>query len=161
MPPQIVKFSINKPAIISGTSAKLSWEVENAYKVKIDNGIGDVAIKGSISICPSQNTIYKLTASGYGENAIQEIIIRIFPTPIIESLKVPIPDFESRINLNPILISLPKIDASINMPEFNFNPPQFTKLSINLGKIKPKYKPKVSIFNFAKIYEYVRRKSGV
>jgi serine/threonine protein kinase len=158
-PPEIIQFSVDKEVIISGQKGRLSWNVVNARSIEINNGIGKVSKKGSISICPSQNTIYKLSASGHAGNVEQEISVKIFPTPIIESIFVPMPDFKSGINLNPIQISSPKIDVSINMPDFNFNLPQFTEPDIDLQKIKPKYNSEVSKFNFTKIYEYVRRKS--
>jgi hypothetical protein len=47
---------------------------------------------------------------------------------------------------------------SINLPNFNLSPPQITTPEIELNKIAPLYKKK-SIFNFSKIYEYVRRKT--
>ncbi|KAA6341045.1 hypothetical protein EZS27_011136 [termite gut metagenome] len=158
IPPKIIQFSMDKEVIIRGQKVTLLWNVNKALEIEIDNGIGKVNHKDKKEIYPNQNPIYKLTArNSYGISE-QEIVLRIFPTPIIESLKVPMPDFESKINLNSINITSPKIDVSINLPDFNLNLPQFTASSVDLQKIRPKYKPKVSIFNFSKIYEYIRKR---
>ncbi|GHV08456.1 hypothetical protein FACS1894160_2790 [Bacteroidia bacterium] len=171
-PPEIIQFSVDKEVIISGEKAILSWQVNNAHDVEIDNGIGIVKSEDKKEVVPNKNTIYKLTAkNGYG-TMTQEVVVTIFPTPIIESLLVPMPDFESRINLNPINITAPKIDVSINMPDFNMDLPDFNFNLPDFDLTTPKFmepsnkllkhikiKPKVSIFNFTKIYEYIRRKS--
>jgi hypothetical protein len=159
--PEIKYFKVSPEIVISSQPVTLAWKVENAKKVEISNGVGEVIAEGTKNYLLDKNTLYKLTATGELSTITKEIVVTVFPTPIIESLKVPMPNFESRINLNPINITSPKIDVSINMPDFNFNLPQFTKPDVNLNKIKPKYKYKVSIFNFSKIYEYVKRKGRV
>lgn len=129
IPPEIIKFSLDKYIVISGQKTTLSWEVKNAHKVEIDNKIGKVNTKGSISAFPNQNTIYKLTASGYGDNvSSQETGLTVFPTPIIESLLVP-------------------------MPDFNLSTPKFIEPSDNFLKL---YKSKVSIFNLSRIHKYIK-----
>jgi hypothetical protein len=165
--PQIRFFKAEPNVVLDCNPVTLSWSVENAKRVEIDNGIGEVEPNGSKkSVIDNKHTFFTLIAYGELSSCIQEITVRIFPTPIIESLSVPMPDFESRINLYPIQISTPKIDIStpkvdvaINLPKFNYNLPQFTEPNVDLRKIKPLYKPEISIFNSIKIYEYVRRKS--
>ena len=159
--PEIIFFETDKEVIFDCEEATLKWQVKNAKSVEINNGVGEVNSKGKIQVKPATNTKYTITVKGELSTVTKELTISIFPTPIIESLLVPLPDFESRINLNPIVINPPQINVSINMPEFNLNPPQFTEPDIDLQKIKPMYKNKSSIFNFSKIYEYVKRKSRV
>ncbi|MDR1499089.1 MAG: zinc finger Ran-binding domain-containing protein, partial [Rickettsiales bacterium] len=119
--PEIKYFKANPEIIISSMPVTLSWKVENAKKVEINNGIGEVSAEGQKEDVYRENTLYKITAIGELSTVSQNVIVRIFPTPTIESLQVPMPDFESRINLNPIKISSPKIDVSINIPELNLN----------------------------------------
>jgi serine/threonine protein kinase len=166
-PPEIVKFETDKEVIIEGQPIILSWKVNYAKKVEINNGIGEVKAEDSRKEIPIKIGSYKIKAANhFGKVSEKEVIIRIFPTPIIESLKVPMPDFESRINLSPIKISSPKIDVSINIPElnlnlpnFNLDAPKFSAPDTDLSKIKPQYKSKMSIFNFSKIHEYIRQRS--
>ncbi|MDR0863566.1 MAG: hypothetical protein LBO74_01370 [Candidatus Symbiothrix sp.] len=157
--PEIKYFKVLPEVVISSQPVTLSWKVENAKKTEINHGVGKVAAEGEKNLLHDKNTLYTLTAVGELSTATKNIVVTVFPTPIIESLLVPMPDFSS--SVKPLNIIAPKIDVSINLPDFNFNPPQFTKLDINLAKIKPLYKTKLSIFNFSKIYEYVRRNSRV
>ena len=152
--PEIRFFEVSPEVVISSIPVTISWIVENAKKIEINNGVGEVNAKGHKTMLHDQNTLYQITAWGEMSFVTKEIVVKVFPTPIIESLLVPMPDFESRINLDPIVISSPKIDVTINMPEFNLNPPQITAPDIDLQKIKPMYKNKSTIFNFSKIYEY-------
>ena len=152
--PEIKLFNVLPDVVISSQPVTLSWKVENAKKVEINNRVGEVNEDGQKTILHDKNTLYQLIAWGELSSVTKEIVVKVFPTPIIESLLVPMPDFESRINLNPILINPPQIDVSINMPEFNLNTPQITEPDIDLQTITPIYKNKSSIFNFSKIYEY-------
>ncbi|MCU1310917.1 MAG: pyrrolo-quinoline quinone [Candidatus Angelobacter sp.] len=63
-PPIIVQFSADPTSLGPGQQSKLSWNVSNADKVTIDNGIGDVALVGSTSVSPTATTTYTLTATG-------------------------------------------------------------------------------------------------
>lgn len=159
-PPVIVHFSADKDVVISGQKILLSWEVTNALEITINNGIGKVNnTKGRVEIYPNQNISYKIHAKGIGGEVEQELLVKIFPTPIIESIKVPMPDFKSRVNLSSIVLKSPNIDVSIELPDFNLSVPEYVTPKIPLNKIKPKYNSKTSIFNFSKLYERVRKKS--
>jgi hypothetical protein len=59
----IVSFDVEPDIINQGESANLSWIIENASSVNIDNGIGSVALTGYKIIQPTQTTTYTLTAS--------------------------------------------------------------------------------------------------
>jgi hypothetical protein len=164
--PEIKYFKANPEKASSSMPVILSWKVENANKVEINNGIGEVSAEGQKEDVYREDTLYKITAIGELSTASQNVIVRIFPTPVIESLQVPMPDFESRINLSQIKISSPKIDVSINiqelnlnLPNFNLDTPKFSVPETDLSKIKPQYKSKMSILNFSKIHEYIRQRS--
>lgn len=61
--PVITSFTANPPAITAGQPVTLSWNVSGATTISIDNGVGDVSTKSSITTSPSQTTTYTLTAS--------------------------------------------------------------------------------------------------
>ena len=156
--PKIELFEVSPEVVISSMPVTISWKVENAKKIEINNGIGEVSKDDHKTILHEKNTLYKLVAWGELSSVTKEIIVTVFPTPIIESLLVPLPDFENRIKLNPISIDSPKIDLSINIPEFNLTPPIITKPNIDLQTANPIHKNKSSIFNFSRIYEYLAGK---
>lgn len=157
-PPKIKVFKSDKTAVINSMDVELTWEVENAHTITIDNGIGQVPNSGSLKIKPQTDTRYKISSIGYFGQAADEIEIRVFPTPILESLKVPMPDFHSRVNLSPIKISSPQIDVSINLNSIYSEKPKFTEPSIDLKSIRASHMERTSIFNISRAYEAIRRK---
>lgn len=160
-PPKIKVFKSDKSAVINSMDVKLTWDVENAHTITIDNGIGQVNDSGSLKIKPHTDTRYRLSAIGYFGQMAEDIEIRVFPTPILESLKVPMPDFQSRINLNPLRISSPQIDVSINLNSIYSEKPKFTEPSIDLKSIKATHLERTSIFNISRAYEAIRRKISI
>lgn len=160
-PPKIKFFKSDKSAVINSMDVELIWEIENAHTITIDNGIGQVPNTGSIKNKPERDTKYKISAIGYFGQVADEIEIRVFPTPVLESLKVPIPDFQSRLNLSRIKISSPQIDVSINLNSNYSDKPKFTEPSIDLMSIKATHMERTSFFNISKAYEAIRRKISI
>jgi hypothetical protein len=158
--PEIKYFKILPEVIMDSQPVTLLWKVENAKKIRINNGVGDVSPEGEKVDTYKGNTVYSITA--YGELSVvsKTVEVRVFPTPIIESLKVPMPDFATRFSLSPVNIASPNINVSINLSNFNFILPKFTKPEVDLSKIKPLYKKK-SIFKLLKKYEYGKRQSRI
>jgi hypothetical protein len=68
------------------------------------------------------------------------------------------PDFVSRVNLNPIQISSPQINVSININGLISDKPVFTEPSKELRTLRPQHKPKTELLNLSSIYESIRRK---
>ena len=60
----VVRFDATPPNITPGQSSTLTWIVQGASAVSINNGIGNVAATGSTQVSPSQTTTYTLTATG-------------------------------------------------------------------------------------------------
>ncbi len=58
-----IDFIASPGTVGTGESTTLSWNVENALNVHIDQGIGRVEQSGSISITPDHTTTYTLTAN--------------------------------------------------------------------------------------------------
>lgn len=155
--PKIVYFKTDRENIISGVEITLSWKVEGADEILINEGIGIVKESDSITVKPNSERNYKITATNKFGIDEQKIHISTFPTPVIETLKIPMPEFTSRVNLNPIQISSPKIDVSINFDSLISPRPIFTEQSNELRTLKPQHKPKNEL-NLSSIYESIRRK---
>jgi len=77
-------FSASPSVILSGGSSTLSWSTTNATSVSIDNSIGSVADDGSMSVSPTANIIYILTALGTGGNDTCNTSITISSTPLAD-----------------------------------------------------------------------------
>lgn len=155
--PKIVYFKTDRENIISGVEVTLSWKVEGADEIVINEGIGIVKESDSITVKPNSERNYKITATNKFGIDEQQVHISTFPTPVIETLKIPMPEFTSRVNLNPIQISSPKIDVSINFDSLISERPNFTEQSNELRTLKPQHKPKNEL-NLSSIYESIRRK---
>lgn len=155
--PKIVYFKTDRENIISGVEVTLSWKVEGADEIVINEGIGIVKESDSITVKPNSERNYKITATNKFGIDEQQIHISTFPIPVIETLKIPMPEFTSRVNLNPIQISSPKIDVSINFDSLISERPIFTEQSNKLRTLKPQHKPKNEL-NLSSIYESIRRK---
>jgi len=157
IPPKIVYFKSDRETIISGVEVTLNWKVDGADDIEISEGIGRVKENDSISVKPNSERNYKITATNKFGMDEHQIHISTFPTPVIETLKIPMPEFTSRVNLNPIQISSPKIDVSINFDSLFSYRPIFTEQSNELRTPKLQHKPKNEL-NLSIIYESIRRK---
>jgi hypothetical protein len=100
--------------------------VENALKVSINNGVNEVEHSGCITLKPQDNFEYILTAIGFNETVVKKLEIKVFPTPIIKSIQVPIPIFEKTTNLEVNIPEFPHIELGIN----NFS----NSLNVNFNK---------------------------
>lgn len=70
-------FEADRPVIASGQSTELSWTVINANSVSIDQGIGSVNPVGSITVAPTVDTTYTLTAVGDTETLTATFEVRL------------------------------------------------------------------------------------
>ncbi|MBP6924424.1 MAG: DUF11 domain-containing protein [Candidatus Pacebacteria bacterium] len=62
--PSCDTFTANPTSITVGGNATLAWQTSHASRVVINNGIGEVALDGSVSVSPLTTTNYQLTAFG-------------------------------------------------------------------------------------------------
>ncbi len=77
-PVTVVSFAAQPATIQQGESSTLSWVVQNATSVTIDNGIGSVnASSGSVSVSPTQTTTYTLTATGASGTVTQRQTVTV------------------------------------------------------------------------------------
>ncbi|QXP57159.1 protein kinase family protein [Cellulophaga sp. HaHa_2_95] len=118
-PPVIREFISDKEVLIQGGEITLSWKVDNAIKVILNNGLNEVEHNDSITIKPKDYSEYALTAQGFNETIVKNLEIKVFPTPIIKSIQVPIPLFEKTTNLEVHLPGFP--DIQLGITEFSNN----------------------------------------
>ena len=143
-PPTIVYFGSDKHYGIQGFPIQLSWEVENANHVIIDN-FGVVAAQGQRSLTVNEQGTFRLVATGnFGTVTTVEIAVMVIPTPLITSLQVPVPDFQTTVNLSDIQVGIPvfNIRFQAEMPRFS----QSSKM-IELSKLYTEYRRKQSTLN--------------
>ncbi|MBN1236511.1 MAG: hypothetical protein JW999_10780 [Methanotrichaceae archaeon] len=60
--PVIESFHADPVVVTPGGASNLSWSVIGASRVEIDQGVGEVGLKGFAEVRPSQTTTYRLTA---------------------------------------------------------------------------------------------------
>ncbi|KSA13477.1 protein kinase domain-containing protein [Maribacter dokdonensis] len=140
-PPTIHEFSCNKKVVIKGAELILLWHVENAIKVTI-SAVGEVKHLGRAIVKPLDHHEYKLTAIGFNETKEAVLNVKVFPTPLIESVLVPIPEFHSTTNLKIKIPQFPDIQLGINKInsslDLNFNENleeiNFIELNDNFGE---------------------------
>lgn len=96
-PPIINSFSIDEKFAIKGSPIKLSWVVEGATTLIIDNGVGSVTGLTEKITSLGNNGVYRLTAKNYfGIESISETAVTIFPTPLIENIFIPRPELHTQ-----------------------------------------------------------------
>ena len=89
IPPQI-NFSVDKPQLVGGDSATLTWSVTgDADTMSINPGIGSTNLSGTQVIQPSQDTTYTAVASGLGGSATAQVTVEVVYPPEV-SLTGPI-----------------------------------------------------------------------
>ena len=74
--PMIV-FTATPSTIILGQTATLSWAVDGATFVVIDQGIGAQPPSGAVAVQPQQTTTYVLTATGLGGMRIGQATVAV------------------------------------------------------------------------------------
>lgn len=154
--PVIHFFKTNAPVAIKGSPIVLNWNVEGAYKIEID-GIEIVPNTSSKTITLGDNGVFTLIAKNYFGIQTEAIAsITVFPSPILERLIVPAPDFNRKLNLNPLHIEAPIIDVSIKR-SYSLETPNFTKQSFDLQNTKAMHKPKYSYFNLSEIFHRITK----
>lgn len=96
-PPIIHSFLIDEQFAIKGSPIKLSWTVEGATTLSIDNGVGNVTGLNEKITSLGSNGVFKLTAKNYfGIESISETAVTIFPTPLIENIFIPRPELHTQ-----------------------------------------------------------------
>ena len=76
-PPVIKDFSVAKSTISSGESTILFWQIENADKITINNGVGSVDFIGNTEVKPTTSTTYTVVASNKAGNVTKSVNITV------------------------------------------------------------------------------------
>ncbi len=76
-PRPAVSVEVNPPVVVAGEKAVLSWSVENADTVSIDNGVGQVDVSGSLELYPEQSVTYHVSASGPGGSSEASVAVGV------------------------------------------------------------------------------------
>ena len=77
----IGSFTAEPSTIVKGESSTLRWSVSNATSVTIDGGIGTVQSSGSRAVSPTENTTYRMTATGSGGDAVAAVTVYVTNPP--------------------------------------------------------------------------------
>jgi uncharacterized cupredoxin-like copper-binding protein len=80
---QVVRFDANPSNISAGQSSTLTWLVQGATSVSINNGVGNVALTGSTTVTPAVTTTYTLTAVGPSGNVTATATVTVGPTVVV------------------------------------------------------------------------------
>lgn len=100
LPPKIHFFGADNELATEGRSVHLYWEVENAYQLSIDQGIGDVTQKKGVRVRPSSTlTTFILTATGHSGEARAAVDVSVFPIPMPIGGFAPVPEVSTDIAL--------------------------------------------------------------
>ena len=88
--PVIELFEASPPDIAEGKSSTLSWNVSGASMVRIDPGIGNVALTGNRVVSPTTTMVYTLTATNEmgSVTATAEVAIAMVPTHTVELFSI-------------------------------------------------------------------------
>jgi chitodextrinase len=71
--PVISSFTSTPNSTAPGNPVTLAWNVSGATSVSIDNGVGDVTSRSSITVSPVQTTTYTLTASNSSGSTVASV----------------------------------------------------------------------------------------
>jgi hypothetical protein len=79
--PEIVSYTVDENAIKPGGTVWLSWMVEGADDVYIDNGVGRVRARGILQVMPDKITAYNLTATNSSGTIVSALIVNVVAPP--------------------------------------------------------------------------------
>ena len=75
--PVVKSFTADPPTIYLGKSTTLSWVVDGATYVGIDQGVGGVDPVGTAVVSPRDSTLYKLVASNSGGSVTANLTVKV------------------------------------------------------------------------------------
>lgn len=89
LPAPSVSITAVPDTIAAGAVSTLSWVSTSAETAILDNGIGPVAINGSLPVTPLQTTTYAITVTGPGGTATADVTVGVHPLPTVTLSTVP------------------------------------------------------------------------
>lgn len=106
-------FKADKYFVFPNIPVILSWWTKDAKKVEL-SGFGKVDFQGIKIIEVSKDTIFELKVTDNFEVKTLKVEIRMLPIPLVKSLTVPMPDINTKINVQ---VYEPKFNIHITPPE--------------------------------------------
>ena len=80
--PKIIKFKTDKIFLRAIETVRLSWHIDSAAKVEIDNGIGEVSGQSYIDVLVTQDTTFILTATNFfGFSDSSAVLVQVTRIP--------------------------------------------------------------------------------
>jgi len=86
--PIINSFLPNVNIINEGDTVILSWVVNDANSITINQGIGNVSLSGSASVSPNETTIYTLTATNDSATSTATVTITVSPAIVEQKISI-------------------------------------------------------------------------
>jgi serine/threonine protein kinase len=158
-PPVIEYFNSSKGFALKGTQVKLSWKVRDAIELSIDNQVGDVTGKNEVTVRSDQHRTYSLTASGHFGEAKESAEINVFPVPVIEYLKIPVPDFGAPVYFPKMEIEAPVVKLTIHLEKDKLTktPGTFISLPEELVNMQPLYKREPTLWSISHVFNKIKQ----
>lgn len=154
--PEILEFEADNLVTLKGRSVNLRWKTKNAQDIRL-NGGQQLGESGSISVAPKEDAEYTLTASSFKGVEEKKILVTVLPTKVIESLKVPMPDFSSSLNLSAFQLTTPRVDLKVETPSFGSNLPKFEQQKISRQRLELS-RPNPTLKNITNVFERIRNR---
>jgi len=90
-PPVFARVEVGQPVVLEGQSVRLSWEVENAVRVRIE-GLGEHPPTGALEHVVTETTSFRLTAvNPFGETSALSPTVRTVQLPRLTEIPIPAP----------------------------------------------------------------------
>jgi hypothetical protein len=148
-PARICGFSLVEGGAIIGTDATLAWSTANAKKIFIDPDIGDkTGLTSTYFPVTDKTDKLKLIAWGDINVVSQEINIKKLKAPLLEKVRMPLPDITFTLKFPFFSIELPA--GLTRMPAVHKQLPQTYKKIISLQIVKRLTIPSTRMIRFVK-----------
>lgn len=133
--PEIIEFNYEINIEKGIDNVDLHWKTEKTNQVTIVPRIGDVDLNGQSSIRIGEKTEFTLRAIGYFGTTEKIIEAQPFPIPLIKSVLIPTPNFNTTIQFEKDSFKIPDALLKQNNIEFNneikFNIPEIDFIELN------------------------------
>lgn len=157
-----IDFSADKYYIFPTIPVKLSWNVEHAKKVWLDNE--EVNVTGTIVIEPKKATTYVLSAEDEFGVKEKRLTIQMLPIPQVKSLLVPVPDITNNMS---VTIQQPRYYVDVKFPMIDIDwiktevpkVKSLTELGLYRSLEQSPPKPKINLMSsIKKVFNHIIRK---
>lgn len=152
--PANVSFNSDKLFTLPGIPVTISWDVQRAKNVRLNNNC--VGIKGKVFFSPNNDEHYVLTYEDDFGTSSSELTVKMLPLPVVKSILVDTPNINNAVGIQysaprfrkiPNLPSIETSFISLNVPDI----PDLNDSGLNITLPKtPKTKFSEKVSNFLK-----------